>query len=169
MYIINFSLEILLSSDRRKEENMIKEIARKIKNYFQYKFMTGHINIGNLTLFGRNAMHWGGHLYTKKYGYICFRLPFTDDGRWFPLYLYFSPNATPWAATFMLGRKAHMDDWVRSRIRYSCFGHNFDVHGWNDEYEMENYAILRGINDMVASSKWTYQNHAKKRGYNKES
>lgn len=147
---------------------MIKGIVRKVKNYFQYKFMTGHISIGNLTLFGRNAMHWGGHLYTKKYGYICFRLPFTDDGRWFQLYLYFSPNATPWAATFMLGRKAHRDDWVKSRIRYSCFGHNFDVHGWNREYEMENYAILRGINDMVAPRIWTYQNYAKEHGYNKE-
>lgn len=39
--------------------NMIKGIVRKVKDYFQYKFMTGHICIGNLTLFGRNAMHWG--------------------------------------------------------------------------------------------------------------
>lgn len=36
---------------------MIKGIVRKVKDYFQYKFMTGHICIGNLTLFGRNAMH----------------------------------------------------------------------------------------------------------------
>ena len=40
--------------------NMIKGIVRKVKDYFQYIFMTGHTSIGNLTLFGRNAMHWGG-------------------------------------------------------------------------------------------------------------
>lgn len=106
-----------------------------------------------------NALGWTS-IY-KKYGYICFRLPFTDDGRWFPLYLYFSPNATPWAATFMLGRKHDRDDWVKSRIRYSCFGHNFDVHGWNEEYECENYDILRGINRMVDAHQWTYQNYQK--------
>ena len=33
---------------------------------------------------------------------------------------------------------------------------------------MENYAILRGINNMVAPSEWTYQNYAKEHGYNKE-
>lgn len=113
------------------------------------EFLSGHISIGNLTIYGRNAMHWGVTLYTKKYGYICFRLPFRCFGGWWPLYFYLSPNATPWAATFMLGRKAHPADWVKSRIRYSCFGHNFEVHGWNEEFGCENYVILRGINRLV--------------------
>ena len=143
------------------------KILNKIKYYFEYKFMTGHISIGNLTVYGRNAMHWGVNLYTKKYGYICFRLPLPCDGKWWPLYFYCSPNATPWAATFMIGRKHDKEDWVKSRIRYSCFGHNFDVHGWNEEYQMENYHILRGINDMVAPYIWPYQNYAKKHGYKK--
>lgn len=29
-------------------------------------FMTGHISIRNLTVYGRNAMHWGVNFYTKK-------------------------------------------------------------------------------------------------------
>ena len=141
---------------------------KKIKHYFKYKFLTGHISIGNLTIHGRNAMHWGCHLYTKKYGYICWRLPFKSCGRWHPLYLYFSPNGTPWAATFMIGKKLDQDDWVKSRIRYTCFGHNFDIHGWNEEYQMENYHILRGINNMVSYDKWVYQNYAREQGYDKE-
>lgn len=143
---------------------MVRVIS-KIKYYFRYEFLSGHINIGKLTIYGRNAMHWGCTLYTKKYGYICWRLPFTCNGRWWPLYLYFSPNATPWAATFMLGKKEDIDDWVRARIRYTCFGHNFDVHGWNKEYDMENYAILRAINNMVDSTKYPYQKYAKEHNY----
>lgn len=138
-----------------------KTVLERIRYYFKYKFLGGHITIGNLTIYGRNAMHWSCHLYTKKYGYICFRLPFTDNGKWYPLYLYFSPNATPWAATFMLGKKESKDDWVRSRIRYACFGHNFVMDEWNTDYQMTNYDILRAINDVVTSTKWNYQNYAK--------
>lgn len=140
-------------------------VISKIKYYFRYEFLSGHINIGKLTIYGRNAMHWGCTLYTKKYGYICWRLPFTCNGRWWPLYLYFSPNATPQAATFMLGKKEDIDDWVRARIRYTCFGHNFDVHGWNKEYNIGNYDILRAINNMVDSTKYPYQKYAKEHNY----
>ena len=143
-------------------------IIQKIKHYFKYKFMSGHISIGKLTIYGRNAMQWGCTLYTKKYGYICWRLPFTYNGKWFPLYLYFSPNATPWAATFMIGKKHDIDAWTLSRIRYRCLGHNFDVHGWNEEYQMENYHILRAINNSVGTHTCSYYNYAKEHGYDKE-
>ena len=136
--------------------NMIK----KIKNWFEDGFLTEHISIGNLTIYGRNAMHWGVNFWTKKYGYICFRLPFRCFGKWWPLYFYCSPNGTPWAATFMLGKKHSRSDWVKSRIRYSCLGHNFKVHGYNEIYECENYEILRGIYRMVDDSchaYWKYQ------------
>lgn len=120
------------------------------------EFLSGHISIGNLTVYGRNAMHWGVTLYTKKYGYICFRLPFRCFGKWWPLYFYLSPNGTPWAATFMLGRKAHPEDWVKSRIRYSCLGHNFKVNDLNDEFGCTNYFILRGINRSVSDWPHSY-------------
>ena len=141
----------------------IKNIIHKVKHYFKWKFMTGHIRIGNLTMYGRNAMHWGCHFYTKKYGYICFRLPLPDEG-WHPLYLYFSPNATPWASTFMLGKR-DKDEWVRSRIRYTCFGHNFNMNEYDEEYGMTNREINRGINNMVSSTRWTYQNYVREHGY----
>lgn len=145
----------------------MKKIKRRIRNYFEHKFMTGHISIKNLTLYGRNAMHWGGHIYTKKYGYICFRLPFRCFGHWYPLYLYCSPNATPWAATFVIGHGKD-DEWVKSRIRYKCFGHNFSVHGWNEDYDMENYHILRAINNCIDGRQWYFANYAREKGYDKE-
>lgn len=110
----------------------------------------GHINIGKrLTIYGNNAMHWGVTFWTKKYGYICFRLPFRSCGKWWRLYFYCSPNATTWAATFMLGRRRNLEDWSQSRVRRSVLGHNFEIHGWNDEYQCQNYDILRGINRSV--------------------
>lgn len=147
---------------------MKKTLRERIRYYFKYKFLSEHISIGRFTIYGRNAMHWGVHFYTKKYGYICFRLPLPCYGRWWRLYFYCSPNATPWAATYMLGRKYSPDDWVCSRIRRSCFGHNFKLHEWNEEYQMENYTILRGINNMVSPYKWAYQDFAKKQGYDVE-
>lgn len=131
------------------------------------EFLSGHISIGNIKIYGRNAMHWGCNIYTKKYGYICFRLPFTDHKHWYPLYLYFSPNATPWAATFMLGKKAFPDDWVKARIRYNCFGHNFSIHGIHSTYGIENYHILRAINEIVDGS-YYFKNYAIVQGFDKE-
>lgn len=103
----------------------------------------GHICIGKrITIYGHNAMHWGVTIYTKKYGYICFRLPLPYNGRWRPLYLYFSPNATPWAATFMIGRKHAPEDWAKARLRKYYLGHNFDC-GNNLTYKR-----LKAINDL---------------------
>jgi hypothetical protein len=103
--------------------------------------LNGHLVIGELVIYGRNAMHWGVNFHTKKYGFICFRLPFRCYKKWWPLYLYFSPNATPWASTFMLGRKHDPRDYALSRIRKYLFGHNFNVD--------DNYTELRKINDSI--------------------
>lgn len=113
-------------------------IEEKIESIFD-----GHITIGNLTIFGANAMHWGCHFWTKKYGYICFRLPFRCYGRWWPMYLYFSPNATPWASTFMLGARHDAHDWATSRMRRIRLGHNWDTE--NEEYKEE----MRRINNCI--------------------
>jgi hypothetical protein len=108
---------------------------------------TGHLNIGkNITIYGRNAMPWGVNIYTKKYGYICFRLPFRCFGRWYPLYVYFSPNATPWASTFMIGKKYGKNDWALSRIRRIELGHNFCYDSEHDENG--NYKKLQQINNL---------------------
>jgi len=73
---------------------------------FAENFLGGHICIGPITIFGENAMHWGVDIRIKRWGFICFRLPFRCFKRWWPLYFYVSPNGTPQHATFWLfGKK----------------------------------------------------------------
>jgi hypothetical protein len=100
--------------------------------------LAGHISLGRITVFGANAMHWGVTIKTKRWGYVCFRLPLPCFGHWWPLYFYVTPNGTPWAATFMLGGERH--DRVRAPLRRRTFGHNFDAE--KHRYE------LYGINDV---------------------
>lgn len=127
---------------------IFKKIMYKIANILE-----GHISIGKLTIYGDNAMHFGCHFHTRKYGYLCWRLPFlcgiSDKLRygeklyWRPLYFYVSRNATPWAAVFMLGRKANREDWALSRIRRNHFGWNYDS---NNE---DHYNELCKINNVT--------------------
>lgn len=71
---------------------------------FWERYFGGHVSLGPVTIYGENAMHWGVNIRTKRWGYVCFRLPFRSFGRWWPLYWYCSPDATPHSATFKLGR-----------------------------------------------------------------
>lgn len=124
-------------------------MKRKIGKWLD-KMIGSHLNIGKrLTIYGDNAMQFGVTYWTKKYGYVCFRLPlpcgivdyFLYDWkvRWQPLYFYVSPNATPWAATFMIGKKHTRHDWALARVRKMRFGHNFDT----DTYREQLYKINR--------------------------
>lgn len=93
-------------------------------------FLGGHWRLGKrITIYGNNAMHWGVNIRTKRWGYICFRLPFTCDWRWLPLYFYLSPNGTPWASTFYRGKRDR-DEKIIAQIRKLNFGHGFstDTH-----------------------------------------
>ena len=69
---------------------------------FAENFLGGHFEIGPITIYGENAMHWAINIETK-WGYVCFRLPVRCFGKWWPLYFYISPNGTPSAATFKIG------------------------------------------------------------------
>jgi hypothetical protein len=100
--------------------------------------LSNHFHIGPITVYGRNAMHFGVDIKSPKYGYICFRLPFRCFNRWWPLYLYCSPNATPDASTYMIGRKHDIHSWAQSRLRYLKFGHNFDTASNHKELERIN-------------------------------
>lgn len=62
------------------------------------KYFSEHWDFGRITVYGENAMHWGVTVKLKK-AYLCFRLPLRCYGKWWPLYCYVSPNATPSAAT----------------------------------------------------------------------
>lgn len=108
--------------------SFVERIDRKLR---------GHLSIGRLTIYGRNAMHWGVNFWTRRWGYVCFRLPLTCFGCWWPLYFYLSPNATPWAATLYLSRGGFSR---KARARRRRFGHGFDtelhaeaLRSFNDE------------------------------------
>jgi hypothetical protein len=110
-----------------------------IKRFWRWteRRLAGHVTLGRLTIYGANAMHWGVNYYTRRWGYVCFRLPLPCFGAWWPLYFYCSPNATPWASTFYLGNRAERRDARRRRER---FGHNFDTNSnWKALNELEGY------------------------------
>jgi len=65
-------------------------------------YLGGNIKFGPINIYGANAMHWAVNIKTERWGYICFRLPFRCFNKWWPLYFYISPNATPWASTFII-------------------------------------------------------------------
>lgn len=107
------------------------------------KYLGGHIKIGkHVTIYGLNAMQWGVNIHTKKWGYICFRLPLPCWGRFPKLYFYISPNATPWASTYCIGKGSV--ERAKAILRRKEFGHNFD--SWNDENIKER---LRKINNIA--------------------
>ena len=116
-----------------KTENMLTIFKRKYPALsFWENYFGGHISIGPLTLYGRNAMNWAGHISTRRWGYICFTLPaiarFRRDRNgklFYDWYIYLSPNATPWACTFYRGRSTN--EKIRAQIRKLMFGHGFDT------------------------------------------
>lgn len=64
--------------------------------------MGGHLSIGRMTIYGENAMHWAVNIRLND-TYMCFRLPLRCFGKWWKLYLYFSPDGTPSNATWGIG------------------------------------------------------------------
>ena len=91
---------------------------------FWETYFGGSINLGAITFYGENAMHWAINIKTNKWGYVCFRLPFRCFGQWWPVYFYVSPNATPWASTFYRGPEKSQIKLADGRRR--IYGHNFD-------------------------------------------
>ena len=122
--------EIKKKTLRQKIEEANMDIS-----LFLDRHIGGHIQIGNVTIFGHNAMHFGVEIYTWKYGYICFRLPLPCYG-WRKLYFYCSPNGTPWASTFYLGPR--YEERKLSRIRREKLGHNFDTECFSTDLDKIN-------------------------------
>ena len=72
--------------------------------------MGGHIHLfgrpnepRGITLYGSNAMHFAVNIYTKRWGYLCFRPTVYDMGRWWRWYFYVSRDGTPQSATYRVG------------------------------------------------------------------
>lgn len=90
------------------------------------KLIRGHLSIGPVTIYGRNAMHWAVDIRTRR-GTLCLRpTTWTFGVRW-PWYLYLSPNATPWAATFAIGPGVAVAEKLLSPVRRALFGFRYDT------------------------------------------
>lgn len=89
-----------------KRDKMLNKILhslfpkKKVYSTFSWRenFLDGYVAIGPLVIYGENAMHWAVNI-QSRWGYICFRLPLRCFDRWWPLYFYISPDATPASAT----------------------------------------------------------------------
>ena len=114
------------------------------------RYLGGHISFTlgtwRFVIYGFNAMHIAINVRTKKWGYICFHPSVKCFGRWWPWYLYFSPNATPWAASFAIGPGLYNSDRCQARVYYELFGHNFDTDKHYDQMQM--------IKDTLANVRW---------------
>ena len=84
---------------------------------------------GRVTIYPlRSAMHGAINVWTKRWGYVCFKPPTYVYGRWWPWYFYLSPNATPWGATLILGRDRGMHaDRRLARLRRVLWGHGYAI------------------------------------------
>jgi hypothetical protein len=69
---------------------------------FLDRWFGGHVTVGPVTVFGRNAMHFAVNIRTRD-GWICFKPPTRCFGVWWPWYFYISPDATPQSATTLWG------------------------------------------------------------------
>ena len=65
------------------------------------RVFTGHFNVGPVTIYGANAMHYAVNVRTGD-GWICFRPTTGREGAW-RWYLYVSPDATPGRAWWGTG------------------------------------------------------------------
>ena len=105
------------------------------------KKFEGHINIGKrITIYGDNAMHYAIHIWTKRFGYVCFH-PTVGTWKW---YFYLSPNATPWAATYAKGSGLRECDKNLASVRKTRFGHNFDTEKNREALNELNNAYFSG-------------------------
>ena len=91
---------------------------KRLRQWVEQRF-TGHITLGCVTIYGANAMHYAVNIECKQ-GYWCFRLPIKCFETQWGWYVYYSPNATPWQATFAIGsgigKGEKREAWLRRKL-----------------------------------------------------
>jgi len=95
-----------LQAVKKAIQEKVSRITLKLRILLEpllHKIIGGHISIGRLTIYGRNAMHFAINYRRKDGNYVCFRLPLFCFGKWWSVYFYISPDATPTRATYTLG------------------------------------------------------------------
>ena len=102
---------------------------------FWKRYFGGHFSIGRMTIYGDNAMHWAINIKTRRWGYVCFRLPVPCCDEWRPLYFYLSPNATPWGSTLLIGRGYSHEEKRRASVRRKLWGHGYDSNALDPQDE----------------------------------
>lgn len=119
----------------------MKQLQQQFLYDWPIKHLNGHVSFRlfgrRVTFYGFNAMWLTLQIHTRRWGYVCFRLP-----SWHPKMkwkFYVSPNGTPWACTFAIGPGHERGERERARTRRMLFGHNFDT----DEYRYD-LAIVNG-------------------------
>lgn len=81
---------------------MKMNVIEKYIDRFCTRYLGGHWNIGPITIYGYNAMHWAVNIRVGR-GWLCLKPISWVSGHWWPGYLYYSKNATPDAAKWGLG------------------------------------------------------------------
>lgn len=115
----------------------------KLKKFVE-RHLDGHLTLGPLTIYGANAMDWGGSLLVRALGvYLCAK-PSTKKRGW---YFYASPNATPWAAVVGIG--PGLDHFEKKRINDRLC---VLLHSPRPEIEAEKIWALWGPKPKVAGS-----------------
>lgn len=69
---------------------------------WQDRLFTGHVNVGPVTIFGANAMHWAVNIRIRGAWWCFHPRTRTFGGKW-PAYFYISKDGTPSKATARLG------------------------------------------------------------------
>lgn len=135
------------------------DVWRKGSFSFWEAFFGGYISIGPITIFGANAMNWVVNIKSKKYGYVCFTLPFLarwkkhrySDSYVYTWYWYCSPDGTPGFSTFYIGNshKEHEQAIIRKRL----FGHN-----WKGDKNRKINDVIRNYSDWT----WVFEHYTPK-------
>ena len=106
----------------RKEEAMT----------FLEKNLSGHITVRilglTITIFGFNAMRGAWEISGVNWGYLVIAPPFYYAGRWNKWKIYYSPNATPWAATFAIGPGLDEKTKLLARVHAYKFGNKLQPY-----------------------------------------
>lgn len=89
----------------------------------------GHRTLGRITLYAFDtAMHGAIEIWTPRWGCLCLAWPrLGRQGTSFRACAYLSPNATPWAATWMIGGDEGRHDRRMVRVRRALWGHGYDT------------------------------------------
>lgn len=108
--------------------------ARSAVSDFSWRYLSGSVSLGPLTLHGDNAMAFQADLHVQALGVTLSLRP----GIRLPWHFYASPNGTPWAAVVACGPGIERHNAVRIRDRLAVLSqspHRTDevaqlVHRW---------------------------------------